>query len=75
MRLGEILGLKWGDVDLVDRSEIQEMAGFTNADCGFLMEDLNRLVERAKEKEISLGIVQSLITRSWKVAAQKMPKM
>jgi len=52
----------------VDRSEIQEMAGFTNVDCGFLVEDLNRLVERAKEKGISLGAVQSMVTKSWKIA-------
>jgi integrase len=59
----------------VDRSEIQEMAGFSNVDSEFLLEDLNRLVERGKEKGIPLGVVQSLITKSWKTAAKEMPKM
>ena len=55
--------------DKVDVSEIQEMAGFTQAHTEAIKEDLERLIILAKSKDIPLGAVQALISRLWRVAA------
>jgi integrase len=55
--------------DKVDVSEIQEMAGFTQAHTEVIKEDLERLIILAKSKDIPLGVIQALMSRLWRVAA------
>jgi integrase len=54
--------------DKVDRSEIQEMAGYTQANGETLKGDIVALVQKARENSIPLGAVQSLIGRLWRVS-------
>jgi hypothetical protein len=54
--------------DKVDVFEIQEMAGYTKIDCAEIREDIERLVSKAKTKNVPLGVIQPLIGRSWKIA-------
>lgn len=55
--------------DKVDVTEIQEMAGFSLANSDALMEDAERLLKKAREKQVPLGVVHALIGRLWKKTA------
>ena len=52
--------------DKVDQSEIQDMAGFTQVNCKELKVGIEKLISTAREKNITLGVAQSLLTRARK---------
>ncbi len=54
--------------DKVDREEIQQMAGYMQADGEVLKDDVEQLVRKARENNIPLGAVQSMVGRFWRVA-------
>jgi hypothetical protein len=54
--------------DQVDREEIQQMAGYMQVGGEALKDDVELLVRKARENNIPLGAVQSMVGRCWRVA-------
>ncbi len=52
--------------NVVEESEIQDLAGFTTQNLEFLSSPLHNLIKEAKANNITLGVIQNLISREWK---------
>jgi hypothetical protein len=44
------------------------MAGYTQVNCEEVRDDIERLILKAKERNIPLGAVQSMTGRTWRIA-------